>query len=70
MIPNPLHSYEQALKFEHLDLVSLSDFGLWQERLRTIRALEKIDVRDWDRNWLIERLHAIKVEQRVRRRGR
>jgi len=66
-VPNPLQSQEQADRFEHRDLVALSDFRLWQERRQAVRALETIDERNESaRDWWIERLRQIEAEQRTR----
>ncbi len=64
-IPNPLESLEQAQKFDHQDLLDLDTLDLWREGRRVETALAF-----HDRNWLIERLAAVRREQRERERGR
>jgi hypothetical protein len=66
-IPDPLESFEQAVRFEHHDLPHLEHFALWQARRQAVRALETIDERDESaQDWFIERLRRIAAEQRRR----
>ena len=64
LIPNVLHSYEEAMRFYHEDLETLSDFQLWQEGGRILDALKYAQK---PHPWLVERYKAIKTEQQERK---
>jgi hypothetical protein len=65
-IPDPLKSWEEAQRFEHLDLSGLDHLALWQERRRVEIALAFV-TKESDCIWLVERLAAIRSAQRHQR---
>jgi len=66
LVPDPLESHEQAIKFDHLDLSDLDDFALWQED-RRVELVLTLPTSVSDRRWLLERRVAVRREQRARR---
>ncbi len=67
-VPDPLRSYEEARRFEHLDLPELDDLALWQERRRIELALAFVpESAGRICLWLAQRLGAIRREQLRRR---
>jgi hypothetical protein len=68
-VPNPFRSFEEAQRFEQLDLSYLDDLALWRERKRVEDALA---YERSERNciWLVERLGAIRREERYREESR
>jgi hypothetical protein len=69
-VPDPLDSFEAALRFDHLDLSELDDLSLWQEERRVGDALAYASGSTSDhRDWLIERLAMVRRERSGRGRS-
>ncbi len=66
-VPDRFRSFEEALRFEHLDLTELEDLELWQEERRVELALAFADRSQGETRWLLERLGAIRSESRGRK---
>jgi hypothetical protein len=70
IIPNPLHSYEDSLRYRHLDIAELDDLDLWREGMLVDYALSRWPRRDETRlEWLLARRGQIISEQSRRARA-